>query len=303
VTEATGTADASSDPAASVARAPLTRTARFAWVAVVVIVALVVALVVVALTHTTVVQRSSQPAAVPTSTLTDLAGLPTSAFDGVGVSAPTSGLRLPHVEPATTPELTSGGKPLVFYTGAEYCPFCAAEQWALVVALSRFGHFTTLYQASSSGTSAFPGTPTFTFAGSTYVSPYVSFTGIEEYSTTTAPTGGFTQIASLTPSQRQLVDRFDPAVADAKPFPFVDVANRLVATAAGFSPAVLHGLSEGAVLAGLDAPSTPAAQGILASANALSAGICSATGQQPSTVCTSSGVVTADRALHLVTPG
>ncbi|HJZ02607.1 MAG TPA: DUF929 family protein, partial [Streptosporangiaceae bacterium] len=34
--------------------------------------------------------------------------------------------------------LTSNGKPEMFYMGAEYCPYCAAERWAMIVALSRF---------------------------------------------------------------------------------------------------------------------------------------------------------------------
>src|SRR5260370_29484940 len=33
------------------------------------------------------------------------------------------------------------GKPEFLYIGAEYCPFCAAQRWAMVVALSRFGTF------------------------------------------------------------------------------------------------------------------------------------------------------------------
>ncbi len=297
MTEAAGT------PAAVAARPPLTRTARFAWIAVIVIVALVIALVVVALTHTTVIQRGDKPTPVPASTLADLAGLPVSAFDTVGVSAPVSGVDLPEPVLPGMRRLTSGGKPLVFYTGAEYCPYCAAERWALVVALSRFGHFTALYETASSGTSAYPGTPTFSFAGAVYTSPYVAFTGVEQYSTRTDKSGGFTRIATLTPAEQALVDRFDHPVEAAEPFPFVDVANRLVATAAGFSPAVLHGLSQGAVLAGLDAPSTPSAEGIVAAANALSAGVCSATGERPASVCTSRGVEAADRALHLALPG
>ena len=31
------------------------------------------------------------------------------------------------------------GKCLVFFMGAEFCPFCAAERWAIVGALDRFG--------------------------------------------------------------------------------------------------------------------------------------------------------------------
>ena len=44
------------------------------------------------------------------------------------------------------PALTENGLPRIFYAGAEYCPFCAAERWPLVVALSRFGTFTGLGQ-------------------------------------------------------------------------------------------------------------------------------------------------------------
>ncbi|MBV9382599.1 MAG: DUF929 family protein, partial [Streptosporangiaceae bacterium] len=45
--------------------------------------------------------------------------------------------------------LTAGGKPEMLYMGAEYCPFCAAERWAMVVALSRFGTFSGLHTTHS----------------------------------------------------------------------------------------------------------------------------------------------------------
>jgi hypothetical protein len=35
--------------------------------------------------------------------------------------------------------LTSGGKPEVLYMGGDFCPFCAAERWSIIMALSRFG--------------------------------------------------------------------------------------------------------------------------------------------------------------------
>src|SRR5580700_3456801 len=46
--------------------------------------------------------------------------------------------------------LTSSGKPEMFYMGAEYCPYCAAERWAMIVALSRFGTFSGLSTVHSS---------------------------------------------------------------------------------------------------------------------------------------------------------
>jgi hypothetical protein len=42
------------------------------------------------------------------------------------------------------------GKPLVVYVGGEYCPFCAAERWSIVYALSQFGTFRGLSQIKSS---------------------------------------------------------------------------------------------------------------------------------------------------------
>ena len=44
----------------------------------------------------------------------------------------------------TAPALKQGGKPRVLYIGAEYCPYCAAQRWAVAQALSRFGTWTGL---------------------------------------------------------------------------------------------------------------------------------------------------------------
>src|SRR5438874_585634 len=59
--------------------------------------------------------------------------------------------------------LTKDGKPEVLYIGDEYCPYCAAERWAMAVALSKFGTFTGLRGIRSSSSDAFPSTPTLTF--------------------------------------------------------------------------------------------------------------------------------------------
>ena len=39
------------------------------------------------------------------------------------------------------PPLTRNGKPEVLYIGAAFCPYCAADQWSIIVALSKFGTF------------------------------------------------------------------------------------------------------------------------------------------------------------------
>ncbi len=96
--------------------------------------------------------RRTSPTPVPTTSGGDAAAVaavtsvPGSALDGVGV--PSSAAALTAL-PTGTPALTSGGKPEVFYTGAEYCPYCAAQRWPLIVALSRFGTFSGLSTAFS----------------------------------------------------------------------------------------------------------------------------------------------------------
>lgn len=80
----------------------------------------------------------------------------------------------------TTILLDPSQKPEVLYIGAGYCPFCAAERWSLIVALGRFGAFTNLHLAQSSGTDIYPNTPTFTFYGSSYHSNYLDFEPVEE---------------------------------------------------------------------------------------------------------------------------
>lgn len=56
------------------------------------------------------------------------------------LDAPTSGLVI-SPESIDDPALTAAGKPDLRYIGAEFCPICAAERWAMYVALSKFGTF------------------------------------------------------------------------------------------------------------------------------------------------------------------
>ena len=53
----------------------------------------------------------------------------------------------------------------MLYVGAEYCPFCAMERWALIGALSRFGTFSGLKPTTSSSHDVHPDTPTLSFDG------------------------------------------------------------------------------------------------------------------------------------------
>jgi hypothetical protein len=125
--------------------------------------------------------------------------------------------------------------------GAEYCPYCGTERWALVVALSRFGSFTGLHVIQSASDDAFPNTQTFTFHGSGYRSAYVAFDAVE------LETNSYTKLDQPTPEQRRLMLTYD-----GKPFfnpsstggiPFIDFGGRYLVSGASFDPGVLQGKS------------------------------------------------------------
>jgi hypothetical protein len=191
------------------------------------------------------------------------------------------------------PTLREAGKPEVLYVGAEYCPFCAAERWPLIVALSRFGHFAGLKNVQSAPLSVFPGIQSFSFVGSAYSSRYLAFTGVELYSDAVDTEGTFTRIATLTPVQAATVAHYGQrpgTPASPGTFPFVDIGNRMVTSTSGFSPAVLIKQSQGGIAGGLTQSTDPVTEAVVAAANQLTAGICAATGQQPVRVCSSKGV-------------
>ena len=101
--------------------------------------------------------------AASSSLVNQVTNVPAATLDSIGKGSILSGA----APTATSGQavLTADGKPVVFYFGAQFCPFCAAERWSLIVALSRFGTFSNLSQINSSEDNI----PTFTFEGSTPV--------------------------------------------------------------------------------------------------------------------------------------
>jgi thiol-disulfide isomerase/thioredoxin len=90
-----------------------------------------------------------------------------------------------NLQTASGSAYIANGKPVVVYIGGDFCPYCAAERWALVIGLSRFGNFTNLhYMTSANDEGDFA---TFTFSGSTYTSKYVSFQPFEQENRAQSP--------------------------------------------------------------------------------------------------------------------
>jgi thiol-disulfide isomerase/thioredoxin len=215
--------------------------------------------------------------------LSQLSGVRTATLELVGSSQPNVSPTKPTTN--TTP-LTLNGKPEVLYMGAEYCPYCAAERWAMIVALDKFGNFSGLQYMQSDSTDIYPNSPTFTFVGASYTSSYISFVSVEQSDRNGAP------LQSATSEQTSLLNTYDTGGT----IPFVDFANLYVITSAQYLPSVLRAgnTATGApydwtqIASQLDNASSIFALNIDGAANHLISAICKIDGGAPSSVCSQS---------------
>jgi hypothetical protein len=185
--------------------------------------------------------------------------------------------------------LTSGGKPEVLYLGGEYCPYCAAQRWAMVNALSRFGTFTGLTTTHSSSSDVDANTPTWTFYKSTYKSDYLTFTPVEEYTNyrignSTSTSVNYQTLQTPTAAQQAIGQAYDPTGS----IPFFDLGNKYVQVGnlSPLSPTLLAGKSWSQVAAAMNDPSSSLGKAIIGNANYMTAGICKLTSNKPATACT-----------------
>ncbi|MBV8952198.1 MAG: DUF929 family protein, partial [Actinobacteria bacterium] len=171
----------------------------------------------------------------------------------------------------------------VLYMGAEYCPFCATERWALVAALSRFGRFEGLQLTHSASDDTYPDTQTFTFHGSRFDSPYVVFQPVE------MKTNRYANLETPTPEQRHLMLTYGGppyfAPSSTGGIPFIDLGGKYLVSGASYDPSVLQGKSATDITIEMGDPSRPVSQGAVGSANALTEAICGLTGNTPANVC------------------
>jgi thiol-disulfide isomerase/thioredoxin len=216
--------------------------------------------------------------------LAEITSLPQSELDSIG-----QGTANNLIKPVTGSALTgSTGKPEVLYVGAEYCPYCAAERWPLIIALGRFGTLTGLQATTSSATDIYPNTPTFTFRSATYASQYIDFVAVETKDRNQSP------LQSPTAAEQQLVNRYDTSNS----IPFVDFANRYVFAGAMYSPDLLGGSTWQSVARDVQNPDSAQAKAIVGSANLITAAICKTTQDQPAAVCSGAAIQSLERKLQ-----
>ena len=75
------------------------------------------------------------------------------------------------------------GRPVLYYYGATWCPFCSASSWAIYKALIEFGNLSGFSFDYSSATDVYPSTPEIAFLPDTqYSSSHISFQFSEDTS-------------------------------------------------------------------------------------------------------------------------
>jgi hypothetical protein len=239
------------------------------------------------------------------SLVKDVTSIPASVYDKVGTNIPSVATPSPPIVLSGQPALTlNGHTPAMFYYGAEYCPYCAAERWAMTAALSRFGTWYNLDVTASSHTDVDPSTNTFSYRNATFTSPYLTFVSVEQY-TTTPSSSGYTKLQNPNKAEEAVLSKYSSptyirgATAGQIGFPFIDIGNVALISGATYSPQMLNGLSHSDIAGNLSDPTNSVTQSIVGTANYISAAICASTKQQPSTVCQSSGVRAAATALKL----
>jgi|HubBroStandDraft_6_1064221.scaffolds.fasta_scaffold189793_1 hypothetical protein len=271
-------------------RAEQRRRILIASGSVVAVLAIVLAFVVVKLNSTPASDNSPNgpTGAALASVVSGVTSVPASTLDKVG-----TGGGAVTAKPTTISgsALTANGKPEVLYMGAEYCPFCAAERWAMIVALSRFGTFSglaTVHSAAANGAGDAepdPNTPTWTFLHAKYTSQYLTFSTVElQTNIPDRSTGTYTNLQTPTSAQEALINKYDSANGGA--IPFVDFGNKYLISGASYNAGVLAGLSWATIAADLSNPSSPVAQAVDGTANYITAALCQLTGNQPASACT-----------------
>jgi hypothetical protein len=232
---------------------------------------------------------------VPKAILTAVENPSASVVDAVGSGGqPGEMIRLP----ASAKLASSDGKLQVVFVGAEYCPYCAAERWVMVMWLSRFGTFNNLHEIQSSSTDVYPDTDSFTFYKSTYTSSSIDFNSNEVEDRNQQP------LQSMSAATSNIFTTYDtqPYTSQNGQFPFIDIGGVFTLLTTSYIPSDLANLSWSQIAADLSDPTSTVAKDIIGNANILTAATCIATGDTPSSVCASPTIQSIETGLKAIKP-
>lgn len=224
----------------------------------------------------------------PKRLVREATSVPGSVYDSVGLPPEIDNVPRPATKAGQPPAETTSdnGKPTLLYVWASYCPFCAAENWSLVLALSRFGTFHGLRLTSSSALDAYPDTETLSFYGATYTSRYLDLAAYDLATNKPAAAGrcDFEGYACLQKMPAEVANVFKDL--GGKAMPFTDYGRLFQSGAAfGGQPEVLAGLTPHEIAADLRKPDGAVARAEVGEANYITAAICSVIHDAPGGVC------------------
>lgn len=185
--------------------------------------------------------------------------------------------------------LVHSRRPRIIYVGADYCPYCAALRWPLILTLLRFGSLEGLKFMRSSSTDVYPDTATFSFYGSHYHSRWIGFEGFETSTRTGRPL--------MTPPHpvRSLFNAYDapPFTMDAGAIPFLFINGLYVISGSPIPPEIYKGDGWSAIVAGLQQPTSVMYRKVIPETNLITAAFCQGMSHPPRAICNSPGVMVA----------
>jgi len=223
--------------------------------------------------------QKAKAAAASNKFIDTVTSIPASSFAAVG-----AGTANGRPQPLANPKAeTENGKPVMTYIGAEFCPYCGMERWAMVAALSRFGSFSGLQGAVSAADDQPANIPTMTFLHSKYTSKYLVFNSYE------------TQDRNHNPLQTppKAISKVMASVNPNGTIPWIDFGGKTYTNGATYDGSSMSNMSAEDVAAQLKKPSSPLAKGILGAANVMTAQLCELTDGKPGAVCKAKGVIEA----------
>jgi hypothetical protein len=244
---------------------------RVWWIAGAVALVVGVAIIVAAVTAGNNSSDSGGPdrAPAPVAVVDGVTNVPRATIQAVGVGTAAN-------PPAPIQGTPAAGKPQVLYIGAEYCPYCAAERWALANAMSRFGTLSNLSITRSGGSpEPAPNTATLSFYGSSYSSPYLTFEPVEVYDR------NHNKLETPTAEQQAIWQQYSPQLS----FPFIYLDGRYAQQGAGVDVNALHGKTHEQIAQAMSDPNSAVSKTVIGSANVITAEICNLTKNQPAAVC------------------
>ncbi len=264
--------------AAKVRAAQQQKRQRMQW-SVGIIALVVVGIVVLVLVKISTSNSKTSSAAglerqdAPASIATDLAAVPISTITAANAARLKSDSNFKDLAKVNEAALSKGGKPEVLYMGAEYCPYCAAERWALTVALSKFGTFSGLKTVSSSSSDSPAEVPTLSYYGSSYKSPYLTFNPVELQDRENKP------LETPTAAETKLLTDHGGS------YPFIDFGGSYIQSGASVDTSVLLGKKQVDIAKEINGKGNTSAQ-VNAAAGSFVKAICALTDGKPGDVCT-----------------